>query len=334
MDYIKIEKNGTPKYQQLVNGIIKGISCGELKINDKLPSINVLIREFNLSQDTILNAYNHLKSKGIVSSAVGKGYYVQSEQTFNEHKVFVLFDNFTYYKEIVYNSINTSFEKVGTIDIFFHHNNNSQYKKLIKDAVGNYTSYILMTIEDPKLDQFIINTLPPKNVYLLDIASNKLKKKFPFVAQDFEKDVVKGLKSRQEKINKYKKIVFFNSSTKPHFLRIEKGLKFFTMKNNLKYCSIGTIIDEKLSIGDLFFVIKDYDLVKLIEKAKNQNLIIGKDIGIVSYNETDLKKVIDKGITTLSTDFELMGKTISEMVKSKSRDRTYNESKLIIRNSL
>ena len=39
----------------------------------------------------------------------------------------------------------------------------------------------------------------------------------------------------------------------------------------------------------------------------NDNLVIGKQVGIISYNETPLKKIILNGITTISTDFEAMG---------------------------
>lgn len=333
MNYIRIEKNGIPKYKQLINGILNGINSGELKINDKLPSINVLMKKYSLSQDTILTAYNNLKSKGIISSAVGKGYYVTNDQTFNEHKVFVLFDNFTFYKEILYNSINSSFKDEGTIDIFFHHNNASQYKKLITDAVDNYTSYIIMTIEDEGLDQFVINSFPPKKVYLLDIASEKLKKKFPFVSQDFEKDVFKCLSSGIKNIKKYSKIRFLNSSKRAHILRIKKGLKKFANKQGFLFNSISEISKTKISPGDLFFVIHDRDLIKLIEKSKMEKLIPGEDFGIISYNETDLKKVIHNGISTISTNFELMGTTIAELVKLKSRRRIYNESNFIIRDS-
>lgn len=334
MDYIKIESNGTPKYRQIINGIINGITSGDLKVNDKLPSINELIKRFNLSQDTILNAYNHLKSKGIISSAVGKGYFVISDQTFNEHKIFVLFDNFTLYKEELYNSINSSFKGIGTIDIYFHHNNKTHYKKLISDALGNYTSYVIMTIEDEVLDQFLIDTLPPKNVYLLDLASENLKKKFPFVAQDFRKDVYRCLTSGTPYFKKYSKLRFLNSSTRPHILRIEEGIKNYTTKNNLQYNAISTITNLKILKGDLFFVIKDRDLIKLIEKSKEDNLEIGKDFGIISYNETDLKKVINKGISTISTNFVLMGETMADLVISKSRDRIYTDANLKIRDSI
>ena len=211
IDYIEILETGVPKYQQLINCILEAITNERLKINDKLPSLNALMKKFNLSQDTVLNAYNHLKSKGIISSAVGKGYFITSNNTIDKHKIFILFDNFTFYKENIYKAINNTIKDHGIIDIFFHHNNASQYKRLITDAVGNYTSYIIMSIEDIELDNFFINTLPPKNVYLLDIASERLKKKFPFVAQNFERDIIKCLSNDFNVLQKYSRIKFLIS---------------------------------------------------------------------------------------------------------------------------
>jgi DNA-binding LacI/PurR family transcriptional regulator len=49
------------------------------------------------------------------------------------------------------------------------------------------------------------------------------------------------------------------------------------------------------------------DLVQLLEKIITLNLTVGEHVGIISYNETPLKKFIMKGLTTISTDFEAMG---------------------------
>jgi hypothetical protein len=43
-----------------------------------------------------------------------------------------------------------------------------------------------------------------------------------------------------------------------------------------------------------------------------QNLILGSDYGIISYNETP--KIVENGITTISTNFENMGKNSSQMI--------------------
>jgi DNA-binding LacI/PurR family transcriptional regulator len=75
-------------------------------------------------------------------------------------------------------------------------------------------------------------------------------------------------------------------------------------------------------------------MVELVKTAKNYNYKIGKKFGIVSFNDTMLKEVVAGGITTISTDFSEMGKTLAEMVLNRKNIQVRNPSKLIIRHSL
>ena len=59
----------------------------------------------------------------------------------------------------------------------------------------------------------------------------------------------------------------------------------------------------------------DNDLVVLIERLLESKLKVGKDVGVISYNETPLKRIILNGITTISTDFEAMGEETARIIK-------------------
>jgi DNA-binding LacI/PurR family transcriptional regulator len=72
----------------------------------------------------------------------------------------------------------------------------------------------------------------------------------------------------------------------------------------------------------------------VIEKAKLQDLKLGSDFGIISYNETPLKKVVENGITTISTNFEAMGRILAQMILKGTKEQIENKCTLIIRNSL
>jgi len=78
----------------------------------------------------------------------------------------------------------------------------------------------------------------------------------------------------------------------------------------------------------------DNDLVRLIKMAKNKLLKIGEDIGVVSYNDTPLKEVVCDGVTTISTNFEVMGKSMAQMILNNERVLKINPSMLIRRESL
>ena len=75
-------------------------------------------------------------------------------------------------------------------------------------------------------------------------------------------------------------------------------------------------------------------MIKVIKKIHENKMILAKDIGIISYNETLLKEIVEGGITTISTDFNAMGKTLATMVMNKEKTQVQNPSSLILRNSL
>jgi len=70
--------SGVPKYHQVVNLIVKDIEGGRLSVGDRLPSINEFSEQYYLSRDTVEKAYAFLKTKQIITSIKGKGYYVNA----------------------------------------------------------------------------------------------------------------------------------------------------------------------------------------------------------------------------------------------------------------
>ena len=72
-DIIRIDEfSATPKYQQLINAVLKGIEQERLKQNDVLPSINDLSFELDISRDTAEKGYRYLKKSGYSARCLGK----------------------------------------------------------------------------------------------------------------------------------------------------------------------------------------------------------------------------------------------------------------------
>jgi DNA-binding LacI/PurR family transcriptional regulator len=61
---------------------------------------------------------------------------------------------------------------------------------------------------------------------------------------------------------------------------------------------------------------------------------VGKNVGLISYNETPLKKLILHGISTISTDFHMMGTTAANMVLDEIATHTEIPFYLTLRSSL
>ena len=113
-----------------------------------------------------------------------------------------------------------------------------------------------------------------------------------------------------------------------------KGFQNFKKIVTISQEVIATLNDRTPKKGEVYLVLDDSNLIVLIKKIKNESLIVGKDIGIISYNDTMLKEIVEGGITTISTDFKMMGKRLAEMILNEEKAQIENPNHLIIRNSL
>lgn len=71
-----VPQTDTPLYQQLYTHLRTAILHGELKGGTKLPSTRALADEFNISRNTVVNAYRQLTAEGYLESVEGSGSFV------------------------------------------------------------------------------------------------------------------------------------------------------------------------------------------------------------------------------------------------------------------
>ena len=332
MKLITIDKNSNlPKYRQIVLSIEVAIAENRLKRNDKLPSVNKVSLAFSVSRDTVLGAYDELKKRGIIYAILGKGYYVKSVEFSFEQRIFLLFDELNAFKEEIFNSFLETIDNKAQVDIFFHHFNIDMFKKLINESNGNYSKYIIMPTNLPGAAA-CIKVLPKQDVYILDQTNIGLKD-YPSVHQNFVKDMYNALVKGKSLLEKYNKLLLIFPGNKEPIGMVE-GFNLFCTRFSFDHEIITNFNNTEIALGTVFIIPNDQHLVNVIEQAKRQKLTIGKDFGVISYNDIPLKKVVENGITTISTDFKIMGKTLAEMVLNSQKEQIENPSVLIIRNSL
>ena len=68
-----------PIYEQLYNNVVRLISAGVLKPDDKLPPVRMLATELSVNPNTVSKAYKLLEADGYICSAVGKGSFVSPD---------------------------------------------------------------------------------------------------------------------------------------------------------------------------------------------------------------------------------------------------------------
>jgi DNA-binding transcriptional regulator YhcF (GntR family) len=335
MTFINLDPTSrVPKYQQIVNSIITAIDENQLKIGDKLPSVNEVSEYTGLANKTVVQAFDQLKQIGVVSSVQYKGYFVSSSNTQSKHNIFLLFNSLTAYKEQIYESIKESLSNKGVVDIFFHHNDMEIFNTLIEQSAGKYTEYIIMPIDDPAKNE-ALQKLPQDKIYIIDLGYQDLGARYPSVCQYFDEDIYNALHEGRERAKKYQKLILvLGPSTSKRLLHnIQTGFVKFCRENEFEWEVILQVKNRKPVAGELYILLHDNDLVQLVKEVFTLGLNLGTNIGILSYNEIPFKEITANGIATISTDFTQMGKEIIRLILTKSREQIKNPSCLISRNS-
>lgn len=132
-----------------------------------------------------------------------------------------------------------------------------------------------------------LQNLPKEKVYILDQMHKGLSQ-YSGIYQNFEKDIYNGLQNGFSQIKKYIKLVLlFSEEKQPQGLL--HGFNFFCKKNNLKSEVIFSLENRKLQKMELYIILDDKNLLRIIKEIKQQQFVLANDIGIISYNETILK---------------------------------------------
>jgi len=66
-------------YEQLIDNIRHLILSGEIKPDEKLPSVRSLAKELGINPNTIQKAYNELERQGVILTLPGRGSVVLTE---------------------------------------------------------------------------------------------------------------------------------------------------------------------------------------------------------------------------------------------------------------
>ncbi|WP_373497299.1 GntR family transcriptional regulator [Aquiflexum sp.] len=335
------ESSSVPKYIQVVKAIKGLITSETLKYGDKIPSINNLSADYYLSRDTVEKAYSILKNQGIIESVRGKGFYISHNSDLSKYKILLLFNKLSSYKKEIYNSLVIALEDRAEIAFYVYHCEYSLFKKILEQQKEAFDYFIIMPHfkrESEKKAISMINELPKEKLILLDNDLEGSRDCFGSVFQDFKMDIYNALMELKSRLKKYNKLVmvFPFQANYPYSENILLGFKKFAVEEDFKFNIISEIGEAaKITAGEAYIMIEEYDLVNLIKKAREiKDIKVGRNLGILSYNETPLKEVLQKGITVMSTDFGAMGKLCAQMILEKEGKHIKNDFRVIVRESL
>lgn len=317
------------KYRQIVEAIANGINEGTIKVGELLPSVNQMSAKCEVSRDTVYKAYKQLKKLGLIESVPTRGYFAAKP----ESKVFLLLDTFKAYKEVLYHSFRKALPQDISLDIRFHHYNINVFETAVKESLGRYTKYVIMNFDNKKIEK-ILSKIPKEKLLIIDWNINCPSNTVSKVFQDFGKSVYNQFEIYVDKIKKYNKFIFLYPEFTDHPKETVEYFENFCKDYNIDYQLLKDTKKLNVNQGELYFMVSDRTLAMFLDQCSAKNLTPGIDAGVISYNETPMKKYVKNGITVISTDFEEMGKKAAEFVLTGENINIQIPTKIILRNSL
>ncbi len=337
MDYdLRINHDSEiPKYKQVVNLIISDIETGIFKKGQRIPSINETSEELFLSRDTVEKAYVYLRKKGVLSSVRGKGYYVNLVNVQKKIKVALILNKLSNYKRSSYYSLAETMGAKASVDVFIYNYSLEQFEDVINNQLTSYDYFVILPHfnDDDKEVVRVIKKIPKEKVLLVDRNMESLKN-YPLVYQEYEKDIQSALGKAIHLIRKYQKISLVFPDSQHYSKYIVRGFQIFCQVNNLLFSVIDLLEENDVKKNEAFVFVSDDDLYRFIKICRTKNWKLGKDVGVVAYNDNQVKELLEDGITTISTNHDEIGRIAAQMILSKEFKRIKSPFEFIQRNSL
>ncbi|GAE85206.1 GntR family transcriptional regulator [Bacteroides reticulotermitis] len=317
----------TTKVKQLADTLGQAISMNEYRAGDPLPSINQLSAKYAVSRDTVFKAFLDLRKRGLIDSTPGKGYYVTNKLT----NVLLLLDEYTPFKDALYNSFIKGLSINYKVDLLFHQYNERLFNTIIRESIGRYNKYIVMNFHNEKFSRNL-SRIDSSKLLLLDFGKFD-KASYSYLCQDFDQSFYDALTQLDEQLRTYKRLVMIFPKGSYHPQSTKEYFHKFCIDNHFLY-EVKEEVGESIERGDVYIVIKQQDVVNIIKQGRAQGLKCGKDFGLLAYNDIPSYEVIDDGITSLSIDWDKVGARAAEFVLFGKPVREYLPTEVRLRNSL
>ncbi|GAB3662120.1 GntR family transcriptional regulator [Echinicola sediminis] len=337
------EDSRVPKYQQLANEMVKCIHQGQLAVGDRIPSINAVSEQYYLSRDTVEKAYKVLKESGVIKSVPGQGYFVHQAPLGSKKRILYLVNKLSAYKLEVFQAFEKKLQGAYQIDLEVFFYDPKLFREKLNRDINKYDYVVMIPLFNREVNQRnlsgelleTIEAIPKEKLVILEKLLPEVKGNYTCVYQDFKEDIYEALGKARFLLSKYTKLNLFFPQSKMYFYprEIQQGFMKFCNEHDVDF-SVEDLNDVPVTLkkGQAYIVISEEDMVKVMKKIKDSDYRIGKDVGVLSYNDTSLKSLFD--VSVMSTNFSAMGKTAAESILEKEPVKIKNEFKFIRRGSL
>lgn len=329
-----------PKYKQILTGIESQIASGILKKGTHLPSMNDIATETGISKETVKRALVTLRNKGYIASCPGKGYYVckDADDLPNAISILMIIGRLDIFKQVVVDAFTSTLYGKAEVRILIHNGDIDQLEAYLDQNLDKYDYYVIsphfsVDEESQRRVGKLLSRVPNRKLLQLDYCNPYVKGQFGAVYQDFFTDPVKGLEEGLDRLKTSGRLKVVVLPSSRYGFWVLNGVREFCDNHGISM-EVQDSFKERITKGDVFLILTgrlSNELAEFDVLLQEQGLKIGKDIGLISYNDVPLNAVVLGGLTTISTDFVKMGEIAAEMILGGKMFKVHNNFGMIRR---
>ena len=331
-----------PIYKQLMEQFEEGVRNGSLKPGEQVMSINAMAASLGISRETAIKVYSKLRERNILEASQGKGFYISDGK--DKAKIFtvlVILDKLSAYKQTFINALNEEIEDHAEITILLHNQNIDLFEYYIDQNLGKFDYYVITPhfCQDKEVQTRVrkaISRVPNRQLIMADHWMKEVRGNYGAVYQDFDHDIEKGLDQGAEKLKSSGALHVITLENSLYGSRIEASVLRFCKRLGIRCDLITSVTPETISKGVVYLLLNSslyFGLIELSRSANAKGYMIGRDISIISYNESPISEILLGGLTTVSTDFAQMGHLVGQMILNKSMTKIRCDFNMIRRAS-
>ena len=329
-----------PLFRQLMAYVEEQIRSGAFSPDKPLPSLNAMAIHSGLSKETVIKAYAHLCKDGVINSLPGKGYFVREGYLSGKPSLFVLMDKLSLHQQDIMGGIMQELTGRADITIRMHYQDIGHFESELTKALDRYDWYLVFphfSIEKGVQEKAarLLGTIPPEKLIVMDRLIEGVPENAGASYQSIEQDIPDMLQPVLADLRKYRTLRYVSLSVSLYGNLVAETVRKFAAEHSL-CVEILKEVPDAICEKDLFFVSGsrlDRRLSELLRKMSTSGMVIGRDVGLICYNDFPLNEFILGGLTTLSTDFFLMGRSAARMILSGELSKVHCPCSLIRRNT-
>lgn len=331
--------DNTPIYKQLVEHVTDSIRSGRAAGGEMLPSMNELSEVLDISKETVKKAYTILRDKGFIEARQGKGFFVKDPEERDTVRVLLIFDKLSTYKDRLLNAMTSKIGDSAQVTIRLHNQSIDLFQYYLDECLDRFDYYVItphFPLDDDTQRRVVkqLIRIPNRKLIMLDNWTKDLPGNYGAVYQDFSHDIYGGLLEGLDSLKESGHLSVITLASSLYHDAISASVRRFCRDHDIDVDFYNSVTEDIVKRGDVFLLLNsqlDSELNTLARVASQKGYVIGRDLCIISYNDSPINELVLGGLTTVSTDFEMMGELAARMILSKSMAKIKSDFHLIRR---